>query len=67
MSMERTTIIGEPDAVQAATDEQQARHDRYAGAMVVAIVLVVVSLISVRASQAASMAACRSAKGAVMA
>lgn len=48
MSMERTTIVGEPDAVEAAGDEQQEWHDRYAGAMVVAIALVVVSLISVQ-------------------
>ena len=47
MSIEQTSIVGEPDAVEATADEQQAWHDRYAGAMVVGIALVLVALTSV--------------------
>ena len=47
MSIEHTTIAGEPDAIEASGDEQQEWRDRYAGAMVVGIALVVVALTSV--------------------
>jgi hypothetical protein len=47
MSVEHTTIVGAPDAVGAAADEPRAWHDRYAGALVLAIVLVVVAAVSV--------------------
>ena len=47
MSIEHTTIVGEPDAVEAAADEQRAWHDRYAGALVVGIALMLVALTSV--------------------
>jgi hypothetical protein len=48
--MQRTTIIGEPDAVQAATDEQQAWHVSHTGAMVagIALVLALTSVLTVR-------------------
>ncbi len=47
MSIEHTTIAGEPDAIEASGDGQQEWRDRYAGAMVVGIALVVVALTSV--------------------